>query len=62
MTERTQTDITDPRGHVERLAFNATHYVTSDTEAYGTPLARTTTTTRQTGTGDGDRRRAHAAD
>src|SRR5262249_9598814 len=46
----TQTDVTDPRGHVERLAFNADHYTTSDTEAYGTSLARTTTITRQTGT------------
>jgi RHS repeat-associated protein len=45
----TQTDITDPRGHVERLTFNADHYVTSDTEAYGTTLARTTTTTRASG-------------
>jgi RHS repeat-associated protein len=46
----TQTDITDPRGHVERMAFNSSHYVTSGTEAYGTSLARTTTTTRQSGT------------
>lgn len=45
----TQTDITDPRGHVERMAFNSDHYVTSDTQAYGTSLARTTTTTRQSG-------------
>jgi RHS repeat-associated protein len=45
----TQTDVTDPRGHVERMAFNANHYMTSDTEAYGTALARTTTTTRQSG-------------
>ena len=26
----TQTDVTDPRGHVERLAFNADHYLTSE--------------------------------
>src|SRR5207248_3329502 len=39
----TQTDITDPRGNVERMAFNSDHYVTSDTQAYGTSLARTTT-------------------
>src|SRR5262249_35448170 len=45
----TQTDATGPRGHVERLAFNADHYTTSVTEAYGTSLARTTTITRQTG-------------
>ena len=45
----TQADITDPRGHVERMAFNSSHYVTSETQAYGTGLARTTTTTRQSG-------------
>jgi RHS repeat-associated protein len=45
----TQTDVTDPRGNVERLAFNSDHYIISDTQAYGTSLARTTTTTRQTG-------------
>jgi YD repeat-containing protein len=45
----TQTDITDPRGSVERLAFNSDHYITSDTQAYGTALARTTTTERQAG-------------
>jgi RHS repeat-associated protein len=45
----TQTDVTDPNGHVERLAFNSSHYVTSDTEAYGTSLARTTTIERQSG-------------
>jgi RHS repeat-associated protein len=45
----TQTDVTDPRGHVKRLAFNSDHYITSVTQAYGTSLARTTTTTRATG-------------
>jgi RHS repeat-associated protein len=45
----TQTDITDPRSHIERLAFNSSHYVTTDTQALGTSLARTTTTTRQVG-------------
>jgi RHS repeat-associated protein len=45
----TQTDVTDPNGHVERLAFNSSHYVTSQTEAYGTSLARTTTIERQSG-------------
>jgi len=45
----TQTDVTDPGGHVERLVFNSDHYITSDTEAYGTALARTMTMTRQTG-------------
>lgn len=43
----TQTDITNPRGYVERLAFNSSHYITSDTEALGTPVQRTTTTERQ---------------
>jgi RHS repeat-associated protein len=46
----TQTDITDPRGQVERLAFNSNHYIVSETAAFGTSLARTTTTERQTGT------------
>lgn len=46
----TRTDVTDPRGHVERLMFNASHYLTSDTEAYGTSLVRTTTVQRQAGT------------
>jgi RHS repeat-associated protein len=46
----TQTDITDPMGHVERLSFNATHRIVSDTEAYATSLARTTTIERQAGT------------
>jgi YD repeat-containing protein len=45
----TQTDVTDPRGHIERFVFNADHYVTSKTDAYRTSLARTTTTTRQAG-------------
>ena len=31
-----QTDMTDPRGIVERLMFNADHYVVSDTDAVGT--------------------------
>jgi YD repeat-containing protein len=46
----TRTDITDPRGHVERLAFNGDHLVTSDTQAFGTSLARTTTFERQAST------------
>jgi YD repeat-containing protein len=45
----TQTDITDPRGHVERLTFNANHYIMTDVQALGAPEARTTTTTRQAG-------------
>jgi RHS repeat-associated protein len=45
----TQTDITDPRGHVERLTFNANHYIVTDVQALGAPEARTTTATRQAG-------------
>jgi YD repeat-containing protein len=45
----TQTDLTNPRGQIERLAFNSNHYIVSETAAYGTSLARTTTTTRQSG-------------
>jgi len=46
----TATELTDPNGHVRRVAFNADGFITSDTAAYGTPLARTVTTTRQPGT------------
>jgi YD repeat-containing protein len=46
----TQTDVTNPRGYVKRLTFNGTHRITAVTEAYGTALARTTTTERQAGT------------
>jgi hypothetical protein len=45
----TQTDITDPRSHVERLTFNSSHYATSDIEALGQPGQRTTTIERQAG-------------
>src|SRR5207249_3689238 len=37
----TQTDVTDPRGHVERLLFNADHYIVNDTDAVGLPEQRT---------------------
>jgi RHS repeat-associated protein len=46
----TRTDVTDPRGHVERLLFNADHYIISDTSAVGLPEQRTTTIDRQAGT------------
>jgi RHS repeat-associated protein len=46
----TQTDITDPRGTIERLTFNSDHYVTSDIEAVGLPKQRTTTYERQAAT------------
>jgi YD repeat-containing protein len=45
----TQTDVTNPRGVVERLTFNSNHYEVSDIEAVGTPQQRTTTTERQAG-------------
>ncbi len=43
-----QTDVTNPRGHVERLTFNANGYLTSRVEAVGTLQERTTTFTRRT--------------
>jgi RHS repeat-associated protein len=43
----TQTDITNPRGSVERIAYNPDHYATSDIEAVGQPEQRTTTYERQ---------------
>ncbi len=47
----TQTDVTDPRGNIRRLTFNADGYMTSDTYALGDPsLERTTTYGRGTGT------------
>ncbi|MGH9330600.1 MAG: DUF6531 domain-containing protein, partial [Vicinamibacterales bacterium] len=46
----TQTDITNPRGYVERLTFNTAGYPTSHIAGLGTALARTTTFTLQTGT------------
>ncbi|GAB2941669.1 hypothetical protein GCM10027280_32790 [Micromonospora polyrhachis] len=39
----TETRMTDPRGHVRRFTFNAQGSVLTDTRAYGTPLAQTTT-------------------
>ncbi|BFU45529.1 IPT/TIG domain-containing protein [Krasilnikovia sp. MM14-A1004] len=42
----TETRVTDPKGHVRRVTFNAAGYSTSDTTASGTNLARTTTVTR----------------
>ena len=45
----TQTDITNPRGYVRRLAFNSAHYVTSVIQAVGTSVERTTTIERQSG-------------
>ncbi|MEU4244099.1 RHS repeat-associated core domain-containing protein [Actinoplanes sp. NPDC026619] len=42
----TETRVTDPKGHVRRVTFNATGYSTGDTSAYGTTLERTTVITR----------------
>jgi len=45
----TQTDVTDPRGHVRRVTFNADGFPLTDTAAYGTPIAQTTMYVRQAG-------------
>ena len=42
----TQTDVTDPKGKVRRVTFNAVGYPLTDTRAYGTAVAQTTTYTR----------------
>jgi RHS repeat-associated protein len=44
----TQTDVTNPRGYVRRLTFNAAGYPLTDTRAYGTALAQTMTYVRDT--------------
>lgn len=46
----TQTDITDPRGNVRRLAFNTRGYVISETYALGKPEQQTTTYERDPAT------------
>jgi RHS repeat-associated protein len=46
----TQTDVTNPRGFVERYTFNSSGHHTSRVEAVGTALERTTTWTRASGT------------
>jgi len=46
----TQTDLTNPRGYVRRLTFNAAGYPLTDTHAHGQTPAQTVTYTRQTGT------------
>jgi len=45
----TQTDVTNPRGYVDRWSFNSSGYTTSLVEAVGTAVERTTTFTRQSG-------------
>jgi len=45
----TATTVTDPNGHQEHLTFDpVSKYPLTDTFAYGTPLAQTTTYTRET--------------
>ena len=43
----TQTDVTDPRGHVRRVTFNGDGYPLTDTGALGTPEQQTVTYERQ---------------
>src|SRR5262249_59193879 len=42
----TQTDVTDPKGNVRRVTFNPAGYPLTDTWAYGTAVAQTTTYSR----------------
>ncbi len=46
----TQTDVTNPRGFVERLTFDTAGYPLSSTPAFGTSLAQTTSYSRDTTT------------
>jgi RHS repeat-associated protein len=46
----TQTDVTDPRGFVRRVTFNASGYGVTDTAAFGQPIAQTVTYEREPGT------------
>jgi RHS repeat-associated protein len=46
----TQTDVTDPRGIVERTTFNSQGYMLTETRALGRPEQQVTTYTRQAGT------------
>jgi RHS repeat-associated protein len=45
-----QTDVTDPRGNVERTTFDARGYPLSETRALGTPIAQTRTAQRDANT------------
>src|SRR5437773_5631281 len=47
----TQTNVTDPRGFVEQVAFNSDGFVTSDTFAVGKPEQQSITYNRQLGSG-----------
>jgi RHS repeat-associated protein len=48
--EITQTDVTNPRGYVRRVTFDAAGYAQSDTRAVGQPEQQTTAYERQAGT------------
>ena len=46
----TQTLVTDPRGNIRRVTFNADGYMLTDTRALGTPEEQTTIYEREAGT------------
>lgn len=46
----TQTEVTDPRGNVRQVTFNAAGYTLTDTRAIGKPEQQTTTYEREAGT------------
>jgi RHS repeat-associated protein len=46
----TQSLVTDPRGNIRRVTFNADGYILTDTRALGTPEEQTTIYERETGT------------
>src|SRR5215831_15317080 len=46
----TQTDVTDPRGYVRRVNFNADGQIVSDIAALGTTVEQTATYNLQSGT------------
>nr|WP_281292436.1 RHS repeat-associated core domain-containing protein [Terriglobus albidus] len=46
-----ETDVTDPRGNVRKVYFNADGFVSSDIRAFGKPEQQTITYNRQAGTG-----------
>lgn len=39
----TETDVTDPRGNIRKVTFNANSYIQTDVRAYGLPEQQTTT-------------------
>ncbi|MGH9874446.1 MAG: RHS repeat-associated core domain-containing protein, partial [Pyrinomonadaceae bacterium] len=46
----TRADVTDPRGNIDRVTFNADGYTLSETRALGTPEQQTRSYSRQAGT------------